>query len=469
VPAESLPPPSYEELLARNADLMARLEQALGRIAELEARLKQSSANSSRPPSSDGLAKPAPKSLRGRSGRRPGRPVGQPGSTLEQVADPDVIVRHAPSACAGCGDDLAGAREVSVARRQVFDIPEPKLVVTEHQIVTLACRCGAHTSGQAPPEVGAPAVYGPRIAAIGVYLLHGQFLSVGRTADALRDLFGLAVAPATVACWVKRSALGIIEQVLPVIAERIITAPVAHFDETGMRVGGRNAWLHSASTATDVLLAAHPKRGTEAIDAIGVLPRFTGLAMHDAWAPYDTYTTAVHALCNAHVLRELVYVLDTATGQVTHLAGQAINALSGLHRLTAAARASGVGAEPAAIAEQAHLLRSAVVLGAQATAARANKLERKHHALFVRLRDRREEYLRFVTDPLAPFDNNPAERTIRMPKLRIKVSGCMRTLTGAEHFAAIRSYTATAIRHGVGMLDALIQAATGNPWIPATA
>jgi transposase len=476
VPADS-PQPSYEDLLAENAvlramvaDLTARLEQAMGRIVELEARLKQSSSNSSRPPSADGPAKPAPKSLRGRSGRRPGRPAGQPGVTLEQVADPDVVVRHVPPVCGGCGDDLAGAVEVGVARRQVFDVPDPKLVVTEHQIVTVACGCGHHTTAAGPAEATAPVAYGPRLAAIGVYLLHGQFLSVGRTADALRDLFGAPVAAATVACWVKRTALGIIDKVLPVIRDRITAAPVVHFDETGMRTDGRLAWLHSASTATDVLLAAHPKRGTAAMDEIGILPRFTGTAVHDAWAPYDTYTHATHALCNAHVLRELIYVTDTATSsQVAGLAAQAINALTGLWRLVCATRAENHEPDPATLGEQQHQLRSAVVLGAQATAARSGTLQRKHHALFVRLRDRRDDYLRFVADPRVPFDNNAAEQTIRMPKLRIKVSGCMRTLTGAEHFAAIRTYTATATRQGIGMLDALIQAVTGNPWIPTTA
>jgi transposase len=476
VPADS-PQPSYEDLLAENAvlralvaDLTARLDQALGRISELEARLKQSSANSSKPPSADGLVKPAPKSLRGRSGRGPGRPPGQPGTTLEQVADPDVIVRHVPPVCGGCGDDLSTGVEVAVTRRQVFDVPDPKLVVTEHQMITVACGCGHRTTAAAPAAATAPVAYGPRVAAIGVYLLHGQFLSVGRTADALRDLFGVPVAAATVACWVKRTALGIIDQVLPVIRDRIAAAPVAHFDETGMRTDGRLAWLHSASTATDVLLAVHPKRGTAAMNDIGILPAFTGIAVHDAWAPYDTYNNATHALCNAHVLRELVYVTDTTTSdQVAGLAAQANTALTRLWRLVCAARTNGRNPDPTALHEQQHLLNCAVIIGAQATAGRSSKLECKHHALFVRLRDRSEDYLRFVADPRVPFDNNPAEQTIRMPKLRIKVSGCMRTLTGAEHFAAIRSYTATATRHGIGMLDALINAVTGNPWIPTTA
>jgi transposase len=467
VPAES-PLPSYEDLLARNADLVSRLEQALARIAELEARLKQTSANSSKPPSADGLAKPAPKSLRGKSGRGPGRPSGQQGLTLQQVADPDVVIRHEPSVCGGCGGDLAGAVEVAVARRQVFDVPEPKLVVTEHQIVTRACGCGHHTQAGQPTEAAAPVCYGPRIAGIGVYLLHGQFLSTARTAQALGDLFGAPVAAGTVACWVKRTALGIVEKVLPVITDRITAAPVVHFDETGLRTAGRLAWMHSASTTTDVLLTVHPTRGTQAMDAAGVLPGFTGVAVHDAWAPYDRYPAATHALCNAHVLRELVYVTDTATGEAAAMAIQAINALRALKTIADNARDASTSIDHAATTRHAHYLRSAVLLGCQTTTGRASKLERKHHALFARLRDRREDYLRFVADPAVPFDNNAAEQTIRMPKLRIKVSGCLRTLTGAQDFAAIRSYTATAVKHGLGMLEVLIRAATGKPWIPAT-
>ena len=203
------------------------------------------------------------------------------------------------------------------------------------------------------------------------------------------------------------------------------------------------------------------------MDYAGVLPAFTGIAVHDAWAPYDCYPNLTHALCNAHVLRELVYVTDTATGHTADLAVQAIDALRALKTLTDDAR-TGDPLDLAATARHRRYLRSAVALGAQATAARTTPLQRKHHALFARLRDRRDDYLRFVTDPRVPFDNNPAEQTIRMPKLRIKVSGCMRTLTGAQDFAAIRSYTATAVKQGLGMLDVLIQAATGTPWTPAT-
>ncbi|MBA3489616.1 MAG: IS66 family transposase [Longispora sp.] len=461
--------PSYDELFAENTVLKALIVKLEARITDLEARLKMTSQNSSKPPSADGLAKPAPKSLRGKSGRKPGRPAGQPGVTLEQVAVPDAEVSYAPAACGRCGDDLAGAVVVGVERRQVFDLPEPKLEVTEHQIFTLQCRCGHQTRGRQPEGVNAPVCYGPRIAGIGVYLLHGQFLSKTRTAQALDVLFGVPVAPQTVATWVRRTALGIIDKVLPVIGGRITASDVAHFDETGFRTAGKLAWMHSASTPTDVLLTVHPRRGTEAMNDAGILPGFQGVAVHDAWAPYDCYTEATHALCNAHALRELVYVTDTAAGPTADMAVQAIDAMLALKKLVDDAQATQTSIDSAARDHHAHLLRSAVLLGIEATAARSSELQRKHNALFVRLRDRRDDYLRFLYDPQVPWDNNAAERTIRMPKLRIKVSGSMRTLAGARDFAAIRSYTATAARHSRNILDTLTQAATGQPWIPDTA
>jgi len=189
------PSPSYDDLVARVAELTGLLEKALARVAELEARLKLSSSNSSKPPSSDGLAKPAPKSLRPRSDQGPGRPKGQDGVTLERFADADVV-RHVPAVCAGCGDSLADADEVDMTWRQVVDVPPVKPQVTEHQMITLACRCGHHTTAAAPPEAVAPVSYGPRLAGIGVYLLHGQFLSVSRTAAALGTCSGCRSRPA---------------------------------------------------------------------------------------------------------------------------------------------------------------------------------------------------------------------------------------------------------------------------------
>lgn len=285
---------------------------------------------------------------------------------------------------------------------------------------------------------------------------------------ALSDLFGVVVAAATLVGWTTRIAAQVTGKPLVVIRDRIAAARVAHFDETGLRVATKLHWMHSASTPTDVLLTVHARRGTEGMDAAGVLPVFIGVAVHDAWAPYDTYKKITHALCNAHAVRELVYVVDTAPAPVAALATQAIEAMVELKDIAEVARDTRREPDPDAVHSQQRLLRSAAVLGQNATAARATKLERKYNALFTRLTTRWDDYQRCIGDPSVPWDNNPAEQTIRMPKLRTKVSGCLRTLTGAQEFAAIRSYTATAARQGQNMLDVLIQAADDKPWIPAT-
>ena len=462
------PQPSYEQLVAENAELRAALTLAVARIGELEARLAMSSKNSSRPPSSDGLATPAPKSLRAKSGRGPGRPKGQAGFTLEPSQDPDHTQTHEPHTCSGCGAALMDAPVVGVEHRQVFDLPVIGLEVTQHDLVARECSCGTITKARPPVGVNAPVQYGPRIAGAGVYLFHGQFLSKGRTAAALSDLFEADVAPATVATWTAKTAAIITDEVIPVITDRIADAPVAHFDETGLRTAGKPAWMHSASTDTDVLLSVHPKRGVKGMNAAKVLPRFKGVAVHDAWAPYDTYTDATHALCNTHVHRELIYVQDTAPRTVADLAEQAIDALLGIKKLVDAAAASGRDVDPDALAHHKRLLKSALVLGRTATAKRATKLERKYNALFTRMIKRWDDYLRYAHDPQVPFSNNAAEQTIRMPKLRVKVSGCLRSLEGAQDFAAIRSYAATVTRAGHNMFHALIQAAAGTPLIPGT-
>jgi len=307
----------------QNTELKVLLGQALARIGELEARLGMTSNNSGKPPSSDGLAKPAPKSLRRKSSRGPGRPKGQPGVTLELVDVPDREIVHEPGPCLGCGGDLRDAAVVGVERRQVFDLPPVRIEVTEHRLVAKACLCGRVTKARAPDGVNAPVQYGSRLAGIGVYLFHGQFLSKSRTVQALSDVFGVMVAAATLVAWTGRIAAQISGTALVAVKYRIADAAVVHFDETGLRVAGRLHWMHSASTPTDVLLTVHRRRGTKAMDAAGILPAFTGTAVHDAWAPYDTYTRADHALCNAHAVRKLVYVVDTAPQDVAALAGHA--------------------------------------------------------------------------------------------------------------------------------------------------
>jgi len=462
------------ELLAQRdaeiARLRAQVAELQEQVADLAARVGQNSKNSSKPPSSDGLGKPAPKSLRGKTGRRPGRPKGQPGVTMQLTDHPDRVVRHVPGCCGTCGGSLDGAEETRIERRQVTEIPPVRAEVTEHQIVELECGgCGARTRGRAPGGVTAPVQYGPRAAALGAYLWHGQFLSRDRACAAMADMFGCAPSPGALAAMTKKIA-GLIAPALDAIVTALIVSEVAHFDETGFRVAGKLAWAHSASSGRYVLVTVHSKRGTQGMDAAGVLPSFAGIACHDAWKPYDSYDgVAAHALCNAHLLRELIAVTETGTADDVVWAQQAIDALLELKQAADTAPAGGHDtADPEVLEKHGRWFRDAAEAGIVLNAARRGKLQKKHHALATRMAARADDYLRFAHDLQIHFDNNEAERVIRMSKLRIKVSGCMRSMTGAETFCAIRSYLATATRHGIGWLDALTQAARGDPWIPDT-
>ena len=464
--------PSYDELVVLIGVLREENLALKAKVAELEARLNQNSRNSSKPPSSDSpFVKPAPKSLRAKGVRRPGRPVGQDGVTLEQVAVPDAVLEHEPEVCSCCGEGLAGRPETGRERRQVIDLPEIVPQVTEHQLIARRCGCGQVTKALAPFGVAAPVQYGPRISALAVGLWHGHFLAKARVAQIMGSVFGAPMAPGTVASMATRASAQLGE-FRAAVREQIAAADVAGFDETGFRVAGSLVWVHCAQTEKYSLITVHPRRGREAMDAAGVLPAFGGIAVHDAWAPYDTYTTAGHALCAAHLLRELVAVTETGSeGRYGSkaMATQVIDVLLRLKKLTEAAHSEGGSVDWVALGFGRIALRSAAQIGAGATAGRQNAIEAKHHALFTRILARFEDYLRFTTDAAVPFDNNASEREIRMCKLRIKVSGSMRSMRGAEEFTRIRSYLQTTKKHGIDWLEALTDALRGIPWMPDTA
>jgi transposase len=472
--------PSYEQLAAlvaaqerTIAQLQARIVEQDAEIAELKRQLGASSRNSSKSPSSDGLDKPAPKSLRGRSERKPGGQPGREGRTLRQVERPDEVVVHEPGACTGCGGTLTGEdRPAGVLRRQVFDIPKSTVRVVEHRLLARRCVCGTVTQAPAPAGVSAPAQYGPHAAAIAVYLVLGQHLPVARTAALLAELFGTPMSVGTVAAWTSRAAAGL-EPFTAAARRALGGAELVHLDETGLRVAGRLHWLHVASSARFTGLFCHRRRGKEAIDAAGVLPGFTGIAVHDAFTSYSRYPTATHALCNAHLLRELIAVVDhhdahPPSGADTPAgwcwAAQVIDALLALKAIT------GTGALPGpdVLATSRRLIVSAALIGASARGGPPGAVGRRHRALARRIRRRLDEYLRFASDLRVPFDNNQAERDIRMVKIKQKVSGCLRTLAGAQDFAAMRSYLSTAAKHGRRPFDVLTELTSGNVWIPET-
>jgi len=463
---------SYEELTSLVVRQAEQIELLKAEVADLRRQLGQDSRNSSKPPSSDSpYTKPAPRSLRGTSGRKPGGQPGHPGATLALVEHPNERKRHEPGPCGGCGASLADAPEVGMERRQVFDLPPMTVRVIEHQLIARRCPCGTTSCGTAPHGMTAPVQYGPRITAIVLYLYVGQFLSKKRTAQALAELFGTPVCDATVATMTKRAADGL-TGFLGTVADRIAEAEVAGFDETGLRVAGKLHWVHCARTGKYTLITCHPKRGTKGIDDAGVLGRFSGVAVHDAWAPYDTYADVEHQLCCAHALRELAAVTDTVPNADWCWATQTADALVAMQKLINDAIAAGAdtvdAVDAVALARQVRLYRCGARIGATQTAARSSTVMKRHNALARRLLDRQDDYLRFTTNWRIPADNNGSERDIRMIKLRQKVSGCLRTLTGAQQFCAIRSYLSTATKHHKRLFEVLVMLTEGRPWLPAT-
>jgi transposase len=452
--------------------LQAANERLQARVAELEGRLGQDSNNSNRPPSSDGLRKrPRPARPREQGARDPGKQPGAPGAYLAQVPDPDEIMVHAPARCAGCGGDLTSAPVTGVQARQVFDLPEVRLRVTEHRAEQRACGCGQATWATFPGLARAAACYGPGVRAVGCYLLVAQHLPVERAARLLAEVLGAPVAAGTLAGLVGEAADslrtpgGFVEQ----IREQLRHAEVANFDETGARVAGRLHWVHSASTATLTWQTVHPKRGVEAMDAAGILPGFAGVAVHDGWSPYRHYQDAAHALCGAHLLRELDAVADEPRqGWAAGMRELLTDAMAA----TDQARAAGTSGVHDQARDRLHARYQRLLADGHA----ANPPRRADHGqrpaaarLLGRLDTHRAQVLRFLDDLRVPFTNNQAERDLRMVKLQQKISGCWRSRTGAEAFLAVRSYLSTARKQDMNPLDVLGQLFGGHPWLPPPA
>ena len=418
---EELPP--YEVLAALAASLRRELTEAAGalaqaraelaegreRIAELEARLRQNPRNSSTPPSSEGLGKPAPRprSLRKRSGRKPGGQDGHKGTTLAQSARPDREIRHEPGCCGRCGAGLAGRPVTGVERRQVFDLQPVRAEVTEHQLIERECGCGHRTRGAAPRGAEAPVQYGPRIAAVIVYLYAGQFLSKDRTALALASCSASAVIrDGRGADCPRGRAAGRVPGARPRADRRQRRRRVRRDRVPG---GGEAAWVHCARTGKYTLLMVHPGAAGRRSRRWASFPRSAGSPSTMPGRRMTAYTAPEHQLCCAHALRELQAVTDAAPGGQWCWATQAAEALTRMQQLPSEVTSQGRDAmDPAALAAQVRLYRSAVVIGASQTAARCGPLMKKHNALARRLLDRQGDYLRFTTDLRAPPDNDLA-------------------------------------------------------------
>jgi transposase len=428
------------------------------------------SHNSHRPPSSDGLAKP--KSLRAKSGRPTGGQSGHPGHTLRMVETPDRIVPHRVERCSGCGRSLAGQEPDRLERRQVFDLPEPKLEVTEHRAEVKTCPCGCVNRAAFPPEAAAPVQYGPRVKSVGVYLGEYQLLPFERLTEIMRDLFACeSFSEGTLANF-KGDCARRLEPVEAAIRDLAVAQPVAGFDETGIRAIGSLHWLHTVSTRLLTWYYAHQRRGRKAMDAAGILPSYRGRAVHDFWKSYFDYDCD-HALCNGHLLRELIFLWEEQSQQ---WAKAMIDHLLSVKEAVATARAAGLTALPPADQERSLEDYERIVADGYAQnpvaeqpigpKRRGRRKQSKARNLLDRFRDHPDSILAFMRDFAVPFDNNQSERDLRMTKLRQKISGTFRSFQALANFCRIRGYVSTARKYGLNALDALQRVFRGNPFVP---
>jgi transposase len=460
--------PAIQALFLRVLGVVAQLAE---RVQALEDQVHKDSHNSHKPPSSDGLAKkPAkPRSLRHQSGKKSGGQPGHPGVTRSLVEKPDDLQVHAPERCAECGAALAGAPEIQRERRQVIELPEVRPQVIEHQAVTKVCPiCQTVTAGTFPADVTQPVQYGPRTKAVAVYLQTYQLLSYERTAEALEDLFGISLSEGTLGT-AQHQAYTALAPVEQTIQSALQQAPVLHVDETGIRVMGQTAWVHVLSTARLTYYAHHAKRGQEAIEAIGTLLHYGGRRIHDARAPY-LKLVGLYALCHAHLLRELIGLFETTSQPWLQ---QMITLLLNMKEAVAQASAAGqttLSARQCASFEAAY---TRIVHAAEQanpppapTGKRGRPKQTPVRNLLDRFIDHRPAVLAFMHDFTVPFDNNQAERDLRMLKVKHKVSGSFRSADGANYFCRIRGYVSTLRKQGHSILDGLTSVFTGQPYMP---
>ncbi|MDP3669282.1 MAG: IS66 family transposase [Telluria sp.] len=379
------------------------------------------SQNSSKPPSSDGLAKKKKtSSLRGKSDKSVGGQPGHKGSTLKRVAEPTETKDHPPpSRCSRCHSTLALEQAQVLERRQIFDMPAMCFDVIEHRVYAVVCACGQRHDSAFPAAVSEVAQYGPNVRALGVHLTQGQMLPYARAAELIAEMTGLSVSPATLVAWVGEASAAL-QGTADLIAHQLRHAPVLCADESGLRVDSKLHWLHVAATENPTWYGMHAKRGLDAIAAHGILPKRIGVLVHDCWAPYWKLDDSLHALYNAHLLRELVYVQEL-TGQdwPTAMTELLLNA----QRLTRAARQQQLPLGADAIAAFATVYESIVREGEQLNPAKLKPdgttgrcKQSDAHNLLRRFRLHADAILRFIADPAVPFSNNVAERAVRTPK-----------------------------------------------------
>jgi transposase len=467
-----------EQTRKANQDLREGLKQAImaieylhERVRVLEGQQAKDSHNSNLPPSSDRFVRP-PKSLRKKSGKKPGGQKGHRGHHLQQVKIPDQVLIHPVERCEHCQQDLREQPADLPERRQVMDLPAKRLWVTEHRVEEKQCPvCWHLTRAPFPAEVCAPAQYGTSIQALAVSLVEGQSVPYARASQVLRDLLGIQLSAGSIARFVKTCHQQLAE-VETQLKAALVKASVLNQDETGLRVGKTGWWVHVCSTDRLTHYAAHRSRGRAALDAIGIAPQFRGTSVHDGLVSYQGYAFT-QALCNVHHLRELTFVEE----ELKQFWARKMKDLL-LDMKAAVEQAKAAGKRELDVLVLARMLRRYDELlqeGYLANPAqpppekrtRGRPKQSPARNLLDRLSQSKWAVLRFLHDFAVPFDNNLAERDLRMIKVQQKVSGCFRTEVGVAMFCRIRSYLSTLRKQGIKLLSALDHTLSGHPVLPA--
>ena len=467
---EQLNPESLIELILALQEQLA-VQQAL--IQELQDQLAKDSRNSSKPPSSDGLKKRRSQSLR-ESGKRPrGGQPGHKGQTLTQVAEPHHVILHALPGCPHCQTELKAVAAVGQVKRQVFDIPPVGIEVTEHQAEVKQCPgCGVRVQAAFPAGVSQPTQYGLRLKAQACYLHNYQLIPLARTTELLTDFYGQAPSEAVIIA-ANRQLVSRTHASRAHIQQQLLAAPVVHFDESGLRVEGRLQWLHVASTVRLTHYHPHAKRGHVGMRAGGILSSYQGVAVHDHWASYLQFPACQHAFCNVHHLRELRFIHEqydqawaTKMAQLLCTIKTDVASTSEMDAALPPERLTHYEAEYDALIAQGLAANPPPPQPQVRTRGRPKQTRPKN--LLDRLHKHKSGVLAFMYDFRIPFDNNQAERDVRMIKVQQKVSGTFRTQKGADTFCALRSYISTARKHGHNAIVALYNAFLDQPFIPST-
>ncbi len=463
-------PKTLEEAWDIISVLVERIIELEEQVVDLQSRLNKDSHNSGKPPSSDGLKKPQrTKSQRLKSNREAGGQKGHEGETLRAVEKPDKIIRYTPDQCGQCGNSLQNVVADSTEHRQIFDIPPVNICVTEHQVNTVCCPyCGEKNSADFPAEVTASVGYGHNIRALALYMLNQQLIPYERVSEIFQDCFNLSISCGTLFSFQERC----FDKLAPIseeIKQYICDANVVNFDESGLRCAGLLNWLHVASCQFATFYSVNAKRGQDAMEAIGILSEFKGTAVHDHWKSYFDFLCQ-HALCNAHHLRELTFISEEKNEP---WAEEMKQLLLTMYLTVETSKNLSLSSIPTTELHQLEMKYQLILNTGFAyhslldplpkNGTRGRQKQRPGKNLLDRLRFKQSETLLFLYDFSVPFTNNLAEQDIRMIKVKQKISGCFRSLHGADMFCRIRSYLSTARKNGINSLHALKVATLAPP------